>query len=383
MLALAALLEAGNARVRPQVRRQVPESWRRVLPLPIASFGYGILLGLGWTTYVLTLAVWALFALSFALGDPTLGLVAGLAFGIGRAVPIVLLAWTIDTERGDAVACAMAERPAPAARRARRRRARAGRRRGRARALDGARRLDDDLQVAPVTRAPRARDLVYEVGTQGYLRRGRPTRTLPGRAPAVGDDRIAWRNGDVVTVAERLTARSAQPAHRSAAPASSPISHGWLAYRVVSGSGDRIYARRLDAAPSAPEPARRLGQRPGPARPPHAVGLPHRLPRDVDQALVHPHRRPRDRQAPRVRPRRARPGPEPRDRAEERPLRAPDLLQADARAAPGGREQVLATLGQLATRDEGFGHGHTHQGSEPSQCHPERKPTSTSSGRRR
>ena len=54
----------------PQIRRQVPEHWRRVLPMPLAAALYGVLLGLGFTTFVLTFGVFALAAIAFALGDP-------------------------------------------------------------------------------------------------------------------------------------------------------------------------------------------------------------------------------------------------------------------------------------------------------------------------
>ena len=39
---------------------------------------YGVLLGLGFTTFILTFAVWALAGISVALGDPQLGLLIGL-----------------------------------------------------------------------------------------------------------------------------------------------------------------------------------------------------------------------------------------------------------------------------------------------------------------
>ena len=77
--ALAALGEARGVRIVPQIRRQVPEPWRRRLPLPFASALYGALLGLGFTTFVLTWAVWALAAVSVALGDTTAGLAIGVA----------------------------------------------------------------------------------------------------------------------------------------------------------------------------------------------------------------------------------------------------------------------------------------------------------------
>jgi hypothetical protein len=107
----AAIGEARGARIVPQVRRQVPESWRRRLPVPLAAGLYGVLLGLGFTTFILTFAVWALAGASVALGDPALGLAIGLAFGAGRLLPVVVLAPAAATARGAAVHAAMAERP--------------------------------------------------------------------------------------------------------------------------------------------------------------------------------------------------------------------------------------------------------------------------------
>jgi hypothetical protein len=108
----AAVAEARGLRIAPQIRRQVPEAWRRVLPVPLAAGGYGVLLGLGFTTFVLSFAVWALAAVSIALGDPALGAAIGLAFGAGRALPVALLAPFAGSDRGDAVTAAMCERPA-------------------------------------------------------------------------------------------------------------------------------------------------------------------------------------------------------------------------------------------------------------------------------
>ena len=68
--AAAAAGEARGLRIVPQVRRQVPGAWRRVLPVPLAAAGYGVLLGLGFTTFILTFAVWALAGASVAVGDP-------------------------------------------------------------------------------------------------------------------------------------------------------------------------------------------------------------------------------------------------------------------------------------------------------------------------
>jgi hypothetical protein len=107
----AALGEARGARILPQVRRQVPESWRRRLPVPLAAGLYGVLLGLGFTTFILTFAVWALAGVCVAVGDPSLGVAVGLAFGAGRLLPVVVLAPAGETEWGAEAHAAMAERP--------------------------------------------------------------------------------------------------------------------------------------------------------------------------------------------------------------------------------------------------------------------------------
>jgi hypothetical protein len=107
----AALGEARGARIVPQVRRQVPESWRRRLPVPLAAGLYGVLLGLGFTTFILTFAVWALAGACIAVGDPALGVAVGLAFGAGRLLPVIALAPAAGSALGAAAHAAMAERP--------------------------------------------------------------------------------------------------------------------------------------------------------------------------------------------------------------------------------------------------------------------------------
>jgi len=111
LVGAAAVAEVTGRRITPQIRRQVPEHWRRVLPLPVAAAGYGVLLGMGFTTFVLTFAVPALAGVALALGDPLAGLFVGLAFGAGRAVPIVALAPVADAPAGLRATELMAERP--------------------------------------------------------------------------------------------------------------------------------------------------------------------------------------------------------------------------------------------------------------------------------
>ena len=80
--------------------------------MPLAAALYGILLGLGFTTFVLSFGVWALAGISLALGDPAAGLVIGAAFGVGRALPVVLVAPVVDRRLGVRCIELMAERPA-------------------------------------------------------------------------------------------------------------------------------------------------------------------------------------------------------------------------------------------------------------------------------
>lgn len=107
----AAAGDAAGRRIVPQVRRQVPESWRRIMPLPLAAGLYGVLLGLGFTTFVLSFATYALAGASLALADPVIGTAIGVAFGAGRAVPVLVLAPVSERDAGRRLASAMAERP--------------------------------------------------------------------------------------------------------------------------------------------------------------------------------------------------------------------------------------------------------------------------------
>src|SRR5215470_14619632 len=90
--AAAVASDALGLRVRPQIHFQVPEPWRREMPVPRALFLYGMLLGTGLTTYVPAAAAWALPALGVAVGDLAGSLAIGLGFAAGRALPVLVLA---------------------------------------------------------------------------------------------------------------------------------------------------------------------------------------------------------------------------------------------------------------------------------------------------
>jgi hypothetical protein len=262
VVALAAAAgEAKGLRITPQIRRQVPESWRRVLPLPLASAGYGVLLGLGFTTFVLSFAVWALAALSIAVGDPLLGLAVGVAFGAGRALPVVVLA------PGGALHTAMAERPS----------------------IYRALRLADalallacagalattDAQAATTVHVVAATDPASNGGVLAWQQPGGPgqvnragrTDPLPGTFPTLGNDLLGWRESDRIVVADPLTLQRRGEIQASGL---GPFAFNdrwavWLAARAEGG--EALLARSL--APGA-GPDRVIAQ----AEPPASIGRP-------------------------------------------------------------------------------------------------------------
>jgi hypothetical protein len=232
----AALADLAGLRVRPQVPFQVPERWRRTMPLPRALFFYGLLLGTGVTTFVPAMAVWALLPLCVALGSVQVGVAVGLGFAAGRALPV--LAVRDET--------ALAERPQ-------------GRRVLRVLAAV-------TLALALVAGAARAStvaapagdpgaagtDLVWqEPGVGGFLLRNGVRTQLPGNDPAIGDSYLAWHDGDTVTVAASDTL---QPVLQASVPGVEKlaVSQDWLAYRAAGPHGsEQIRAFRI-ADPATP-----------------------------------------------------------------------------------------------------------------------------------
>ena len=193
---IAALGEARGTRIVPQVRRQVPESWRRVMPVPLAAGLYGVLLGLGFTTFILSFAVWALAGISVALGDPATGVLIGLGFGAGRAIPVIALA----PSGGGRLHAAMAERPSIL------RSLRAAD--ALALGVTAAALAVSPAQAAVKVIAPGYADLsvdgsvfaLHRPGGLGELSTPAGTQALPGNHPAVGGGRVAWIEGATVVV---------------------------------------------------------------------------------------------------------------------------------------------------------------------------------------
>ncbi len=347
LAAAAVISDVAGLRVRPQVRFQVPEPWRRSMPLPRALFLYGVLLGTGVTTFVPAAAGWALLPLCVGLGSVPGAIVIGLSFAAGRALPVLVLV----ARGGDEGA--LAERP------------------------QGLRALRvlaaGSLAIALVAGEARAAtpvaspggdpsvagaDLVWqEPGLSGFLLRDGEQTQLPGTDPALGGANIAWRSGDTVTVATRETLA---PTLQATVPGVEKlaVSDRWLVYRVRLANGsEQIRAFSLA------DPDEHDGHQPvaggGTTRPPVARPRRGRLPpgdaRREPPALL----RPRYRKAPGAplvaKGATAEPGPDRReaalrarlallaaasDRAARRQRPRPRPVQAAAARGPGRRPRA-------------------------------------------
>jgi hypothetical protein len=259
----AAVGEARGARIVPQVRRQVPESWRRVLPVTLAAGLYGILLGLGFTTFILTFAVWALAGVSVALGDPHLGLAIGLGFGLGRLLPVVVLAPAASNEWGSDAHAAMAERPA---------------------ILRGLRAVDAAalglcalaLATAPAQAAtPKLflRDATdpsvdgprvawHTRGGAGFVAQGGAVTRLPGVRPAVGGSWTARLQAGSVVAWGPI--RPSGVVFAAAGADAVAVDAGWVAWHAREGGIDVLRTARLPSGVAGPvvaaAPGRTLGR---------------------------------------------------------------------------------------------------------------------------
>jgi hypothetical protein len=260
---IAAALEARGTRIVPQIRRQLPEHWRRVMPMPVAAALYGVLLGIGFTTFVLSFGVWALAGVSLAVGDPALGLLLGACFGLGRAIPILALAPLAGRPAGIRATELMCERPDVYR----------GLRGGDAAALAAAALA---LIVVPGsagaagTSIGHATDpsatadalLFQRLGGPAVISRGGPEIPLPGSHPAIGGRYVATVRGSSVLIFDRNTLA---PLAQIPAPGANAIaiSDNWLAYRApTGGGGDGIYIRYI-ANPAAPAPALQVASQGG------------------------------------------------------------------------------------------------------------------------
>jgi hypothetical protein len=243
---VAAVAEARGTPIVPQIRRQLPERWRRVLPMPVAAAGYGVLLGLGFTTFVLSFGVWAIAGMSFAIGDAGAGVVIGAAFGVGRALPIAVLAPVADRPFGIRATELMAERPAIYH----------GARMGDALALlvaavvlttaasASAARPEADPGADPSVEAG---DLAWQLPDRSGVLRSAAQETpaaLPGGHPALGGPYVAVATGLSIRLLARQSLRliAEVPAPEVDAVA---VSSEWLVYRARRDGRDVMVGRSI------------------------------------------------------------------------------------------------------------------------------------------
>jgi hypothetical protein len=74
----------------PQRRGQVPESWRRHLPVMIWAPAYGVMLGLGVLTFQVVSTFWVVAGASIALGTPSTAAACFALFGLGRVLMVIV-----------------------------------------------------------------------------------------------------------------------------------------------------------------------------------------------------------------------------------------------------------------------------------------------------
>jgi hypothetical protein len=356
--AVAVVSDALGLRVRPQVRFQVPERWRRTMPLSRALFRYGLLLGTGLTTYVPASAAWALPALSLALGDVTAALAVAAAFAAGRALPVLLLARRDET--------VLAERPL-------------GLRLVRvliaasllAALVAGQVRAATSVASPGTDPSASGADLAWDQPGMGgvLLREDGTTTQLPGTDPAIGATFVAWRDGTAVTVAARDTLA---PVLQETVPGvlELAVSRQWLVYRTAA----EIRVQSLADA-STSKPVVRVRQPATLGRPALGVDLVayHRASRDgswIEAVNVVSGRRLRLRHA--VSEQLLNPSLLAGQLLYVRSSRCSQQLRLGN--ARGGTDRVLYEIGPRAGQDAGYEAHHTSQG-EHRPCPHLRKPS--------
>ena len=245
---VAAVAEARGRRIAPQIRRQLPEHWRRVMPMPVAAALYGVLLGLGFTTFVLTFGVWALAGISLALGEPVAGLAIGLGFGVGRAIPIVALAPFAAHPFGRKAITLMAERPeiyrairfgdALVLTAAAGVLVFAGTAQASVKQVLGA--SDPSVSGATLAYAKGAGDLAF-------VKEGQNETGLPGTDPSISDNYVAVIDGGSVRILDRPGFTDVDSFDAPGVD-SVAISNNWIVYRTRVEGRDKLEYRSIDSS---------------------------------------------------------------------------------------------------------------------------------------
>ncbi len=89
---LAGILDLSKVRA-PGPARQVNETWIGAYRGWVYGGAFGLELGLGLMTYVVTWGVYATYVAAYLTVSPMWGALIGAIFGLGRAVPLILAGW--------------------------------------------------------------------------------------------------------------------------------------------------------------------------------------------------------------------------------------------------------------------------------------------------
>ena len=97
---VCAASDAGVGPVRlPTLPRQVDEAWLDTYRRWIYAAGFGVQIGAGFTTYVMTAANYLVVALAVLAGSPAWALATGLVFGVTRGLVVTVGAWATTPAR--------------------------------------------------------------------------------------------------------------------------------------------------------------------------------------------------------------------------------------------------------------------------------------------
>ncbi len=75
----------------PERHAQVPAAWRAQYPPVVMSIGYGVTLGAGVFTHIWVYSFYPLLVWIFLAAGPWVGLLVWSAFGLGRALPVLVI----------------------------------------------------------------------------------------------------------------------------------------------------------------------------------------------------------------------------------------------------------------------------------------------------
>lgn len=79
----------------PQCRWQVPQQWSTSLPKNLCSLLYGAGLGVGVATRIQVGTFYPVLFWALLVGNPILSSLCMAVYGLGRAVPLLLMAWAL------------------------------------------------------------------------------------------------------------------------------------------------------------------------------------------------------------------------------------------------------------------------------------------------